>query len=90
MTTPETVRRQLPEVAPSPACRDVSDLSSGRRRASVNAKGADGWAPDPGTVAIVHPRVSDAVAKALVRAGFFLVADTGTCQVWVRHPGQPR
>lgn len=84
MTTPQTVRRQLAERAPTTACSDLSDVSPLRPSPSG---GAD---TDPGTVAIVYPCVSDAVARALGRCGFFLIADTGSCQVWVRHPGQPQ
>jgi hypothetical protein len=80
MTTSQTVRPQLTEVAPSTACRDVSDT----RNLDPASNGESN--SDPGTVAIVHPRLSDAAAWELALCGFSLVADTASCQVWVRHP----
>ena len=47
-----------------------------------------GSVPDSsaGVVAVVHPRLSDAAARALEAAGFTRLADTGRFEVWVRHP----
>ena len=39
-----------------------------------------------GVFAVVHPRLTDAAARALQAAGFTRLADTGRLELWVRYP----
>lgn len=64
------------------------DTTRARRRSRRGALRARG-PHDPGTVAVVHPRLGPTAAAGLRASGFALVADTGRLQVWVRYPPDP-
>ncbi len=44
--------------------------------------------PDVGAVAVVHPKLPLATARALLDAGVARLGSAGDVEIWVRYPGR--